>query len=110
MPGIDELAKPDEEEGEGWGTIKVYSPACELGASVGSASGLVQLLRTKANPARSFRPTRANTHHAQSASERESVEGSDRRPSVGPVRVSLRPLDSADAGKSVGGCTIYEPW
>ena len=75
---IDELEKLDEEEGEGWGTIKVNSPPCDLGASVGSASGLVQLLRTDPSPARSFGRTRANTHHTQSASERESVGGSDR--------------------------------
>ena len=40
---IDQLKKLDEEEGEGWGTITVNSPPCELGASVGSTSGLVQL-------------------------------------------------------------------
>ena len=56
----------------------VNSPPCELGASVGSASRLVQLLRTDASPARSLGRTRANTHHTQSASERESVGGSDR--------------------------------
>ena len=54
------------------------SPPCELGASVGRASGLVQLLRTDPSPARSFGRTRANTHHTQSASERESIGGSDR--------------------------------
>ena len=73
---IDELEKLDEEEGEGWGTIKVNFPPCELGASVGSSSGLIQLLRTDPSPARSFGRTR--TRHAQSGSERESVGGSDR--------------------------------
>ena len=76
--GIVELEKLDEEDGGGWGTIKVNSPHCELGASVGSASGLVQLLRTAASPARSLGPTRVNAHHTQSASVRESVGGSDR--------------------------------
>ena len=74
---IDELENLDEEEGEGWGTIKMNPPPCDLGASVGSASGLVHLLRTDPSPARSFGRTRANTHHTQSASERESVAGSD---------------------------------
>ena len=48
---IDELEKLDEEEGEGWGTIKVNSPPCELGASVGSTSGLVQLSSVSSNRA-----------------------------------------------------------
>ena len=78
LEAIDELEKLDEEDGRRWGTIKVNSPPCELGASVGSVSGLVQLLRTDASPARSFGHTRANTHHTQSVSERESVVGSDR--------------------------------
>ena len=74
---IDELEKLDEEEEEGWGTIKMNSPPCELGASVGSASVLVQLRQTDASPARSFGRTRENIHHTQSASERESVGGAD---------------------------------
>ena len=86
------------------------SPPCELGASVGIASGLVQLLWTDTSLARSFGRTRANTYHTQSASERKDVGGSDRGSSVGPVRVSLQPLDSARAGKTVGSCTIYELW
>ena len=74
---IDELEKLDEEEGEGWATIKVNSPPSELGTSVGSGPGPVQRLRTEPSPARSFGRTRANTHHTQSASELESVGGSD---------------------------------
>ena len=41
---IDELEKLDE-EGGGWGSSRVTPPPCELGASVESASGLVQLLQ-----------------------------------------------------------------
>ena len=51
---IDQLEKPDEEEGEGWGTIKANSPPCEPRVSVGSASGLVQPLQTDPSLARSF--------------------------------------------------------
>ena len=35
MRGIDELERPDAEEGEGWGTIKVNSLPCELGRALG---------------------------------------------------------------------------
>ena len=75
---IDELEKLDEEEGEGWGTIKVNHPPSELGTSVGSPPGPIHRLRTEASPARSLGRARANTHHTQSASELESVGGSDR--------------------------------
>ena len=75
---IDELEKLDEEEGEGWGTIKVNHPPSELGTSVGSLPGPIHRLRTAASPARSLGRARANTHHTQSASELESVGGSDR--------------------------------
>ena len=60
------------------GDHQVSSPPGERRASVGSTSGLVQLLRTNPSPARSFGRTRANTRHTQSAPERESVGGSDR--------------------------------
>ena len=40
------------------GDHQVNSPPCELGASVGSASGLVQPLRTDPSPARSCGRTR----------------------------------------------------
>lgn len=75
---IDELDKLDEEEGEGWATMKVNAPPSELGTSIGSAPGPVQRLWTEPSPARSFGRTRANTHHTQSTSELESVGGSDR--------------------------------
>ena len=68
------------------------------------------LLGPDASPVRSFGRTRANTYHTQSASERESAGDSDHGSSVSPVRVSLQPLDSARAEKTVGTCTIYEPW
>ena len=76
---IDALERLDEEEGEGWGTIKVNSPPAELGTSVKSAPGPIQRLGTEPSPARSLLGrARANTHHTQSASELESVASSDR--------------------------------
>ena len=75
---IDELEKLNEEEGEGWGTIKVNPPSFELGTSVGShAPGAIHRLRMESDPARGFGRARANTHHTQSASELESAGGSD---------------------------------
>ena len=61
----DELEKLDEEEGEGWGTIKVHSPPCELGASVGSTSGLLRTepARRGASDARDRKSTRLNSSH-----------------------------------------------
>ena len=49
------------------------SPPCELGASVGSTSGA-----DRPQPGEELRTHEANTRHAQSGSERESVGGSDR--------------------------------
>ena len=75
---IDELEKLDEEEGEGWGTIKVNSSRCELGASEGVPLVWFSSCGQTPVPARSFGHTRADTHHTQSASERESIGGPDR--------------------------------
>lgn len=79
---IDELEKLDEEEEEGWGTIKVNPPPSELGTSVGSLPGPIHHLRahlrTEDSPARSLGRARASTQHTQSASELESAMGSDR--------------------------------
>jgi hypothetical protein len=74
----DPFAAIDEEEGEGWGTIKVNHPPSELGTSVGSPPDPIHYLRKEASPARGLVRARANTHHTQSASELESAGGSDR--------------------------------
>ena len=66
------------------------------------------LLGIDTSPGRSFGCTRANPYPTQSASDRESVGDSNRGSSVGPVRVSLHA--AARLEKTVGGCTIYEPW